>query len=139
MNIPKQDRKKLYEGKPVTIDWPTDAPEPHAGKRYAVYSEEDGTKLFSIRLESSKRSRYGTTRATVKIDNDPVRVLPGLPGVRAEDGSYETEPERVSGEYEGKLSLEASQRTAVLKAERTGSGKLAEEYASRQAKRLETT
>jgi hypothetical protein len=138
MNLPKATRKKLYEaeGKPISISWPLDAPEAHGGKRYAVYSEEDGGKLFTIRLERSKRSPYGT-KAMVRIDSDPVRVLPGLAGARLEDGSYETEPERVDEKFEGALVLEASQRNAVLRAEHTGTGKLAEEYAARQAKRLE--
>lgn len=116
MNIPKKTRKKLYEAKgPLWIAWPEGTADPHPGKRYVVYSEEDGSRLFSVRVEKTKERGQ---KAKVKIDNDPVRVLPGLQGIRLEDGSYETEPERVSAEYESLLTREANQRSILLVTER---------------------
>lgn len=137
MNLPKPTRKKLYTAKgPVWIEWPQGSPDPHPGRRYPVYSEEDGSKLFSVRVESTKARG---TKAKVKIDNDPVRVLPGLQGTHNEQGDYESEPERVSAEYEKQLALEANQRTAIIRAESTGKGRLAKEYAARQAQRLSSS
>jgi hypothetical protein len=143
MNLPKATRRKLYEAKgPLWIEWP-EGLDPHPGKRYAVHSEEDGSRLFSVRVE---KTRERGEEARVKIDNDPVRVLPGLPGTHNEQGDYESEPERVSAEYEDKLCLEASAPTAMLGAahrdvqgalDSKKQGKQARERVARAQKRLE--
>jgi hypothetical protein len=116
MKLTKRTREKLYaaQGKPISITWPQDSPDPHKGKRYPVYGE--GGKLFTIRVEGSKRLKYGT-KAIVRIDNDPVRLLAGLPGVRNEQGDYVDEPERVSEEYEAQIALEGRAKTIVQGAE----------------------
>lgn len=143
MNLPKKTRKKLYEAKgPIWIAWP-EGTDPHPGRRYPVHSEEDGSRLFSVRVEKTKDRG---SKARVKIDNDPVRILPGLQGTHNEQGDYESEPERVSSEYEAKLCLEASAPTAMLGAAHRdvsaamGSkkeGKQARERVARAQKRLE--
>src|SRR3984885_8452027 len=115
----KTTRNGLYEaeGKPIQIAWPEDAPLPSWGRRYPVYSEK-GDYAFTVRLEGSHRGSY-ETRATVRIDNDPSRVLPGLNGVRTAAGDYETEPEQVDRAYEDRLAMVGSAKTARFSAERT--------------------
>jgi len=150
MKLDQETRKRLYKAAPrsIEITWPVDGPDPHSGKRYAVYNEE-GNRVFTILLERSKKSPY-ETKARVRIDSDPVRILPGLNGTRREDNSYETEPERVSAEYEARLAIQGGAKTVMAGAEqrqrekakdqgaehKAGRGKQAREYAAR-AKRLE--
>jgi len=151
VKLGQDTRKRLYKAAPrsIEITWPIDGPDPHSGKRYAIYNEE-GNLVFTILLERSKRGPY-ETKARVRIDSDPVRILPGLNGTRREDNSYETEPERVHADYEKLLAGEALQKTTLLSAEqrqrqkaaskgaehKAGRGKQAREYAAR-AKRLES-
>lgn len=117
MKLAKKTRKALYEAapKPVEITWPQDAPEPSWGHRYPVYTEE-GNYAFTVLLEGSQKGSY-ETKATVRIDTDPVRVLPGLPGVRTETGDYETEPERVDRAYEDRLAMLGQAKAALQGAE----------------------
>lgn len=126
MKLEKKDRERLYKakGKVIAITWPQEAPRARGGKRYAIYGDAD-EKLFSIRLERSKRGSE-MTRAWVRVDNDPIRILPGLTD----------EPERVHEDYEVILCTEATYRNRLLRAEHSGSGKLAEEYAVREQKRV---
>ena len=114
MNFPKKTRKALYEAKgPIWINWP-EGTDPHPGKRYAVYSEEDGSRLFSVRVEKTKERG---AKALVRIDNDPVRILPGLQGVRNEQGNYEPEPERIDEVTENRYAMEGRTKTGELGAE----------------------
>lgn len=145
MKLTKKTRKRLYEaeGKPIQIAWPEDAPLPSWGHRYPVYSEK-GDYAFTVRLEGSHRGPY-ETKATVRIDNDPSRVLPGLNGVRTAAGDYETEPEQVDREYEDRLAMVGRSKTIMLgvvqrevtKAESSGEGKRAEEHVARAERRRE--
>ncbi len=118
MKLNKNTRKALYEAAPKTteITWPQDAPEPSWGHRYPVYTEE-GNYAFTVRLEGSHKGPY-ETKATVRIDSDPTRVLPGLKGVRTDAGDYETEPERVDRAFEDELAMTARYGSRVRRAER---------------------
>jgi hypothetical protein len=117
MKLDKQTRKALYKAAPkaIEITWPQDAPLPSWGHRYPVYTEE-GNYAFTVRLEASHKGSY-ETKATVRIDKDPARILVGLNGVRREDGGYETEPERVDQDYEERLAMTGSAKTAISGAE----------------------
>jgi hypothetical protein len=121
MKLGQQDRESLYEArkkkKPAELLWPPDGPILERGAKYPVYSEESGERLFTIRVEDFKREG-DRKRATVVFDSHATRVLPGLKGIRAEDGSYETEPERVPAAYEGLLAIEGLQKTKALHGER---------------------
>lgn len=116
MKLGKLARGKLYraEGKAVTLTWPHDAPEPRSGHKYSIYSES-GAFCFRIVLERSKRLPY-ETKATVRIDGDPIRLLPGLKGVRNELGDYVPEPERIDQDTEDHYAMQAAQRSALLAA-----------------------
>lgn len=149
MKLTKTDREKLYKAKGAVVEiiWPEDAPSPRNGKRYKVVNKDE-EKLFSVRVEALKRSPY-EIKATVRIDDDPFLPMIGINGVRLEDGSYETEPERVDEKYEellcevndyGSRLIRAEHRHERKTAEATrkaSKGRLAEEYAIRQQKRLE--
>jgi hypothetical protein len=117
VKLDKKTRKALYEAAPKTteITWPQDAPFPSWGHRYQVYGDE-GNYLFTMRLEGSHKGAY-ETKATVRIDSDPSRVLPGLKGIRTEQGAYETEPERVDRGYEDRLAMTGSAKTVIKGAE----------------------
>ena len=149
MRLKKTDREKLYKakGKSSTITWPEDAPFPRKGKRYAVYNE-DGDRMFSVRVEGAQKLAY-ETRATVKIDDDPFLPMIGINGVRRDDGGYETEPERVDRGYEKILCNENLYKSGLVRDEsrrraksqeaskKASKGRLAQEYAIREQKRLE--
>lgn len=113
MKLPKTARRRLYEasGKPILVTWPVDAPPPRKGKRYPVHNEE-GNKAFQIRVEGRKGDK-----ALVRIDADPFRPMFGLAGQRNDAGDYESEPERVSAEYEARRALEGRTKTGILGAE----------------------
>lgn len=126
MKLEKKDRERLYKakGKPITIEWPLDHA-PRRGQRHAVHGDS-GERVFSIRVEGVI---WRDGCALVKIDNDPIRIMPGL-GV--------DEPERVHADYEAILCNEATYRNRLLRAEHTGRGRLAQEFAAREQKRLES-
>lgn len=135
MKLKKTDREKLYKAKGAMVEiiWPEDAPRPHNGKRYKVVNKDE-EKLFSVRVERLRRSPY-EVKATVRIDDDPFLPMIGINGVRLEDGSYETEPERVGASYEATLCRRAEYKHRLATAERRSSGKLAEEWAVREQRR----
>jgi hypothetical protein len=112
MKLAKKTRRRIYEaqGKPVEITWPTSAPEAMKGHRYPVYTKEG--RAFQIRVEAIKRG--ATTKCVVKIDADPFRPMFGLAGQRNDAGDYESEPERVSAEYEARRALEGRTKTGIL-------------------------
>lgn len=116
MRLCKEDRERLYSGKSETIVWPPDAPEPRRGHKYSVYTES-GQRAFRIVVEGSRRLAY-ETKATVRIDGDPVRILPGLKGVRNELGDYVPEPERIDRDSEDRYAMQAAQRSALLSSTR---------------------
>lgn len=109
MKLHKKTRTRFHkaDGAPVEFSWPPTAPEPFRGHKYPIYTK--GGRAFSIRLESVKRRSSGTKVIAV-VDNDSNRPMIGLQGVRLDDGSYESEPERVHAVYENQLAQEASQR-----------------------------
>lgn len=113
MKLNKKTRERLYEadGRTITVKWPEDAPEPRSGHKYSVYGK-DGQYLFRIVLERSKRLSY-ETKATIRIDGDPTRILPGLKGIRNDLGDYHPEPERIDRETEARYAMHASQRSAL--------------------------
>jgi hypothetical protein len=113
MRLPKPTRTKLYKakGKPIWISWPSSAPEPKAGKTYRVSLKQQS---FAILVEQTKERG---TKALVKIEDDPRRFLHGLNGIRNAAGDYESEPERVSHEYEALLAAEGHQKTVLQSAE----------------------
>lgn len=104
MKLKKTDRERLYKakGKSVLVEWPL-ADAPRKGQRHAVHGDS-GERVFSIRVEAV-RWRQGS--ALVVMDNDPIRILPGLTD----------EPERVSARYERLLCSEAEARNALLQGE----------------------
>jgi len=136
VKLDKIDRERLYraKGKAIKLEWPLDSA-PRRGQRHAIHGES-GERVFSIRVEGVIW-REGS--AEVKIDDDPIRILPGLAD----------EPERVHHSYEDLLVREAEARNALHQGEcrqrqktaeagsKASKGRLAEEYALRQRKRLE--
>jgi hypothetical protein len=104
LRLEKKDREKLYraKGMPVLVEWPLEDA-PRKGQRHAVHGDS-GERVFSIRVEAV-RWRLGS--ALVVMDNDPIRILPGLAD----------EPERVSSDYERLLCGEAEARNALLQGE----------------------
>jgi hypothetical protein len=148
MKLKKTDRERLYKAKGAMVEiiWPEDAPSPRNGKRYKVVNKDD-EKLFSVRVERLKRSPY-ETKATVRVDDDPFLPMIGINGVRLEDGSYETEPERVDEKYEellcevndyGSRLIRAEHRheaKTVRKEQRVGSSSRAERAIARHSRSL---
>jgi len=106
MKIDKKDRERLYKskGKTIRIEWPLEYA-PRRGQRHPVHGDS-GERVFSIRVEGVIW-REGC--ALVKMDDDPIRILPGL-GV--------DEPERVHHSYEDLLAAEGEAKTALCGAER---------------------
>lgn len=105
MKLSTKTRKRIRTagGKPVKINWPQGEgnPDCRSGHKYPIYNEK-GRFAFKVRVVSRSGSK-----ATVRIDDDPVRRLPGLVGQRDEAGAYEDEPERVPASYERQLAVEA--------------------------------
>ena len=116
MKLAKVTRKRLYaaEGKVIAITWPESAPRAVSGRRYPVYGS--GGKLFDIHVERVKNG--ATIKAWVRMDADPFRPMVGIQGIRNENGDYESEPERVSVEFERELAFRAMPASALLTAER---------------------
>ena len=117
MKLKKTDREKLYKakGKAVMVEWPLqDAP--RKGQRHAVHGDS-GERVFSIRVEGV---RWRDMSALVVMDNDPIRILPGLAD----------EPERVSSQYERLLCGEAEARNALLQGENVRRRKVASRESS---------
>lgn len=140
MKLAKVTRRRLYEAgvKPVWIAWPESAPEASRGRRYPVYDKE-ARIAFQIRVEAVKRGAQ--IKALVKIDADPHRPMFGLKGVRTDEG-YESEPERVSKEFEdqrGVIGQAKTQRLGKAKRgiERPGEGKLATQSRERSERSLD--
>jgi len=114
MKLAKVTRRRLYEAgiKPVWIAWPESAPAASRGRRYPVYDKE-ARIAFQIRVEAVKRGAQ--IKALVKIDADPHRPMFGLKGVRTDEG-YESEPERVSKEFEDQAALTGRAKSVLLSA-----------------------
>lgn len=129
MKLPKPTRKLLFSanGKPVEIPWPKSAPEARRGYRYPLHNK-DGRKACEIVVE--RVCKEGTVLA--RVDSDPHRPLYGLNGTRNEHGDYESEPERVSKDYESRLSQEGYQKTVIQ-----GSKLRLEQREQRLAQKLE--
>lgn len=105
MKLSKASRKALYEAKTsIWITWP--GPHPRKGKTYRVSLKEG--KSFGIIIEGCK---LGGTEVLAKIHDDPFRPNFGLKGTRNKDGDYESEPERVSEEWESQLAQAAHLRS----------------------------
>lgn len=135
MKLEKKDRERLYKakGKPVKIEWPLEYA-PRRGQRHAVHGDS-GERVFSVRVEGVI---WRDGCALVKIDNDPIRIMPGLTH----------EPERVHADYEALLVNENAYKSRLIRAEHrqrqksteamanASKGKLANEFAVRQQKRL---
>jgi hypothetical protein len=146
MKLPTRTRKRIRTagGKPVRINWPEDAPECLSGHKYAVYNDA-GRYQFRVRVLSSARWDEGSgtkpeVKATVRIDQDSVRRLPGLSGQRNEAGDYEDEPERVPAAYESQLAVEAQwanigRGEAMRRIDATKTGGKAQDEAMARAKR----
>lgn len=147
MKLAKVTRKRLREaqGKPIECKWPASAPEALSGHKYPVYGK-DGF-LFQVRVEAVKRRQSNgetVTHATIVIDADPHRPMVGLQGVRREDGSYESEPERVDAAFEEKRAMEGRAKTGILGQSqrslgevRQNGGRLGKEAAARAHRRHE--
>jgi hypothetical protein len=125
VKLSKKTRKRLYEAgtEVIKISWPASAPEPWKGRRYPVYSK-DGRLSFHVRVEWHSKRAAKVQKAKVRIDNDSSRPMIGISGVRRDDGSYESEPERVHKLYEDRMALEASAPNACVVAEHVRQAKL---------------
>ena len=131
MKLNKPDKTALYKarGKAIEIEWPEKtAYVPEKGR---IYPLED----MEIRLEVVEVS--GTCREdwiiTARWNHDPIRILHGLKGVRRDDSSYETEPERISKEAEARIAREGVQKTILAGAR----GRQQEKQARRSKRRAE--
>lgn len=111
MKLPKPTRKLLVSGRSIEFTWPQSAPKPLRGHKYPIHNK-DGVKAFEIRLEGVSET-LGGIQVLAKVDGDPHRPMIGLEGTRNDLGDYESEPERVSAQFESLLAREGRQKTAL--------------------------
>lgn len=103
MKFPKDTRELIHEsqGDPVEIAWPFDADEPKVQRRYTVQSSHRAGER-AVRVLDVRRLGDGAFVVTVKLDDDPIRLLRKNNGYgESTKGALPVDPEHPAFEPEG--------------------------------------